>query len=365
MHAGIRIPLLTACLLGAGQLSAQSNPDDAAFVTRLGVDTIAVERFIVQPNGIRAEVLLRAPELALRVYELELANGQQPARLTVESYDPRRGLVGEPSSREVLTLDESVGIPFIDMVHWPFELMLRQAAEAGEDSITFALATARRPLPFVVARVGPGRYTATHPSRGTMDVEVDAQGRLLSLDASKTTRALRVTREPSADIGGLAARFAARGGAVGELSGRGAAEAVVNGAQISVDYGQPLKRGRDIFGALVPWDRVWRTGANRATHFTTSRDLRVGETVIPAGTYTLFTIPRSHRWTLLVNRRTDINGQAYDAEHDLARLEMQTRTLEETTEPFTILVEESEDGAGVLRLRWDRTEAYLPFRVVN
>ncbi|HEY8468049.1 MAG TPA: DUF2911 domain-containing protein, partial [Longimicrobiales bacterium] len=119
------------------------------------------------------------------------------------------------------------------------------------------------------------------------------------------------------------------------------------------------------FGALVPWNRVWRTGANEATHFTTSRDLRAGDALIPAGTYTLFTIPRPDGWTLIINKRTNINGQAYDPEQDLVRVEMQVRELPEVVEAFTILAEETPDGGGVLRFQWDRTEAFLPFTVVR
>ncbi|HEY8475473.1 MAG TPA: DUF2911 domain-containing protein, partial [Chloroflexota bacterium] len=250
-------------------------------------------------------------------------------------------------------------------VHWPFALMVARIHAAESDTLTLDLVAGRRTLPFVMARVGPGRYTATHPTRGTMDIEADQQGRLTVLDASKTTRALRVERRATIDIDALARSFAARdarGQAMGELSGRGESTTTVHGATITLDWGRPLKRGREIFGALVPWGRVWRTGANQATHITTTKDLLVGDAVIPAGTYALFSIPRPDRWTLIVNKRTRINGQAYDPEHDLVHLEMQTRALDEVVEAFTILVEETPEG-GVLRLQWDRTEAYLPFRV--
>jgi hypothetical protein len=200
-----------------------------------------------------------------------------------------------------------------------------------------------------------------------MVLRADELGRLLALDASRTTRALSVERTAPPDIDALARDFAARdarGAGIGELSGRGEVVATIASAEIVVDFGRPLKRGRPIFGALVPWEQLWRTGANRATHLSTTRDLRVGEHVIPAGTYTLFTIPRPDRWTLIVNRRTDINGLAHDPAHDLLRLDMHVRSLAQPVETFTILVEPEGNG-GVLRLRWDTTEAYLPFRVAG
>ena len=140
---------------------------------------------------------------------------------------------------------------------------------------------------------------------------------------------------------------------MGELSGRGEASGTIGRAHISVDYGVPKKRGRDIFGALVPYGEVWRTGANRATHLVTDRDLVIGGTPVPAGTYTLFTVPGPERWTLIVNRRTDIGGTSHDPAHDLARIPMEVRRLPDVVEDFTVVV----DPAGFLRLRWDRTEA--------
>jgi len=353
--------ILTAC--GAGGQDAE----EAAFVTRLGDDTVAVERFTRSPTGIRAEVALRSPRTSLRVYDLLFDESGRPATMTVETYDPATGFSGEPSERQEIELSEGSGIPFIDMVHWPFELMLDQIHSSSEDSVTVELVAGRRTLPFVMARVGGDRYTATHPTRGTMEIVADRRGRLVSLDAGKTTRALLVTRQQRIDVAAVASAFAAQDAAgrpMGELSGRASFEGMVAGATIEIDYGQPLRRGREIFGALVPWGQVWRTGANRATHFTTSHDLQVGDVTIPAGTYTLFSIPQPESWTLIVNKRTGINGQAYDAEHDLVHLEMQTRTLDEIVEPFTILVEETADGPE-LRIRWDRTEAFLPFRVVG
>ena len=355
-----------AAVLAAAACAASAD-QQAAFVTRLGNDTVAVERITRTAETLRAEVVVRVPQTWLRVYEVRFDDAGRPASMTVSSYDPAKGLEGEPTEIREVDLSEGSGIPFIDYVHWPFELMIEQARAAGQDSVTLELIAGRRTLPFVVARVGENAYTARHPTRGVMDIDVDRQGRLVSLDASKTTRALRVTRQPTIDASALAREFAARDAAgkpMGELSGRGQSTTTVAGAEITLDWGRPLKRGREIFGALVPWNRVWRTGANEATHFTTSRDLRAGDALIPAGTYTLFTIPRPDGWTLIINKRTNINGQAYDPEHDLVRVEMQVRELPEVVEAFTILAEETPDG-GVLRFQWDRTEAYLPFTVVR
>jgi len=362
-----RIPaLLLCCALAATACQPHGGaipPEPAqserwVLLTRLGNDTIAVERVRSSADSVVATVVLRSPQTTLRVYRLALDEDRRPTSMRVERLDPATGSVLETS---VADLSAGTGIPFIEMVHWPFELMLARSAAAATDTVTLTLAAGERTVPFRMERLGGGRYTATHPTRGTMTLEADAQGRLLALDASRTTRALTVTREPDRDITALARSFASR--PTGELSGRGEVAVHVAGADIAVDYGVPLKRGRDIFGALVPWDRVWRTGANRATHFSTTRALRVGDDVIPPGTYTLFTIPRPDRWTLIVNRNIDINGQAYDPAADLVHLDLAVRPLDQVVEPFTIIVEPDGPAGGLLRLRWDRTEAWLPFAV--
>jgi hypothetical protein len=377
-------PLLGVLAVPAS-LAAQMAPERAAFVTLLGNDTVVVERFSRTGDELRAEVFLRVPRASLHVYRMRLDADGRPTSMEATAHDPAAGPDSPARSRETIrwgadslriespsaqapTAAVAGGrdvLPFIDMVHWPFELMLRRAHAERGDSLVIPLLTGRRTQPFTLRRVGEGDFTVTHPFRGTMTTRVDAQGRLLHLDASRTTRALRVTRVADVDLPALAREFAARearDGAPGELSGRGGGEATVAGATIELDYGVPRKRGREIFGALVPWDRVWRTGANRATHISTDRDLVIQGTTIPAGTYTLFSIPRPGTWTLIVNRRTDINGTAHDPAHDLARFEIPTRTLSETVEDFAVRADPEGDG-GVLRIRWDRTEAYVPFRV--
>ncbi len=123
-----------------------------------------------------------------------------------------------------------------------------------------------------------------------------------------------------------------------------------------------MKRGRVLFGETVPWGEVWRTGANEATHFHTDKDLVIGGTPVPAGTYTLWTIPRPEGWTLIINKQTGQWGTIYDPAQDLARLEMRDEAPATREEQFTISLEPKEAGA-VLRLRWDDREAWVPIEI--
>jgi hypothetical protein len=106
------------------------------------------------------------------------------------------------------------------------------------------------------------------------------------------------------------------------LSPPAKAEATINGKKVTIDYSAPSKRGRVIMGELVPYGSVWRTGANAATTLWTEGDLMIGTVHVPAGTYTLYTIPGEKEWTLIVNKQTGQWGTKYDEAQDLGRTKM-------------------------------------------
>ncbi|HUF10861.1 MAG TPA: DUF2911 domain-containing protein, partial [Rhodothermales bacterium] len=239
------------------------------------------------------------------------------------------------------------------------------ARASGADSLTQELFTTRNAMGFAVEMISEDSMTVTHPFRGTMMVNVDGDGRLVRLDASRTTRKLTVDRVNDVDVAAVAKRFAAldsMGRTFGPLSGRGEAAAQIDGASIRIDYGQPSKRGREIWGSLVTWGTLWRTGANRATHLETDIALKLGGLDVPPGTYTLYTIPEEDGGTLIVNKQTGQGGTTYNQDMDLGRVQMQRSKLDETVEDFTISVEDTDEG-GVLALDWDRGRFFVPFTV--
>ena len=115
-----------------------------------------------------------------------------------------------------------------------------------------------------------------------------------------------------------------------------------------------------IFGNVVPWNQVWRTGANQATVFETSADLVVAGTTVPAGKYTLWTLPAATGWKLIINRNTGQWGTDYNPQYDLARLDMKVETLSQPVEQFTIALYGSGKNR-VLALSWERTMASVAF----
>ncbi len=141
-------------------------------------------------------------------------------------------------------------------------------------------------------------------------------------------------------------------------------------AKIAIDYGQPHARGRAIMGQVVPWDSVWRTGANLATTLTTDVDLTIGTAFVPRGEYTLFTLPTQRGWKLVINKQTREWGTDYEPSQDLARVDLASRTLAEPLESLTIwlvpaqVANNSTDlPRGVLKIAWERTELSVNWRM--
>ena len=129
------------------------------------------------------------------------------------------------------------------------------------------------------------------------------------------------------------------------------------GKTIKTDYSSPRTKGRKIYGELVPFGQVWRTGANEATTFVTSSDVMVGGKTVPAGSYTIFTVPNADKWTLIINKKTGEWGIPYKYESDeLARVDMKVSKLPSAVENFTISYDKSAGGC-TLRIDWATTRA--------
>jgi Protein of unknown function (DUF2911) len=135
------------------------------------------------------------------------------------------------------------------------------------------------------------------------------------------------------------------------------ASAPLAGKKITVSYGRPYMKGRAIFGTLVPWGQVWRTGADEATTFTTEADVVIGGLKVPKGEYALFTIPTEKQWTLVVNKTAKQWGAfKYDAAQDLGRVPMNVAAAGKPVEQFTIeLVPAGKQVT--LKMSWDKTVA--------
>lgn len=145
-----------------------------------------------------------------------------------------------------------------------------------------------------------------------------------------------------------------------DVSPRDSVTLLLGGKKIVVNYGRPSARGRKIVGGLVPYNRVWRTGANEATRFVTEADLEVGGMVIPRGSYTLFTLPSRTQWKMIINKQTGQWGTEYDPRQDFARINIENKQLTAPVEKLTFTLEQRTDSTGRLRIEWEKTSLLIP-----
>jgi hypothetical protein len=141
--------------------------------------------------------------------------------------------------------------------------------------------------------------------------------------------------------------------------------ATIAGDQISIEYYAPSMHGRKVMGGLVPFGVVWCTGANWATKITTQANLEMGGLKLPAGSYSIWTLPNQNEWALIINKQTGQFHLNYDASQDFGRTKMNLKTLAEPVETFKIELRSDGGKKGTLALVWETTEASIPFTVVR
>ena len=134
----------------------------------------------------------------------------------------------------------------------------------------------------------------------------------------------------------------------------------LSGKTITIKYGAPSMRGRKIMGEVVPYDKVWRTGANTATSFDTQANLRIGSASVPAGSYTLYTLPGPSSWMLIINKQNGQWGTVYNQDQDLVRIPMKSATLSSPQEKMSISFENTKGTTTELHIRWENADESVP-----
>ncbi len=349
------------------------------FVVRLGRDTLAIEQYTRTADRLQGEQVVRAPRTVHRLYtvtfgpsgaaerfELVTHNvsgapgpAETKATATFQGDSAVSTLTRSDSTRTVRARVGAGALPYLGQSFGLVEEVARSARAAGRDRYTMSMLVLgdTEPMPVTVTRGGSDSLTMMLDGIGPLRVRLDEQGRLLGVSGIGGTAQITVERVQGLDFAGLGKSFAAR--SLGTLSPPDSVRASVAGASIAVRYSRPSMRGRVIFGNVVPWNQVWRTGANQATVFETSADLVIAGAPVPAGKYSLWTLPSPGGWKLIVNRNTGQWGTDYDAQYDLARLDMKVEPLRQPVEQFTIAIEPRGKG-GVLKLEWERTRSWVP-----
>ena len=357
--------------------------DSGAFVVKLGNDTLSLEQYRRTANRVSGDLVIRAPRSVHRIYTLDLNTDGSVRRLELITHnvDGGPGPLETKASVEITgteavttaprgdsTVTTRVGpvpagtMPYAIHIYGLIEQLGRQARAAGGDSMALTTVStgATAAATGVVRKRGGDTLWFTFTGGplaglGPFAFRLDPAGRLQYLTGKESTVKVEVERVAwgSFNMGVAGKAYAQR--ALGQLSPRDTARAAIAGADVWVDYGRPAKRGRDIFGSLVPWNTVWRTGANAATQLSTSVHLTIGGAAVPAGKYTLWTLPTPSGWKLIVNKQTGQWGTMYDPAQDLVRVDAKVATVAAPVEQFTIAFE-----PGSMTLSWDKTRVTIP-----
>jgi DUF2911 family protein len=396
-------PVLALALLPAA-LGGQETK--GAFIVRLGRDTIAVERFTRTADRLESDFIARnqvpvvryhyiatlRPDGSVTRFELHntrlfaggatSAGASAVATFTGDSMSG--GLTIAQDTRPLAAAATGGLLPYLTEESFALWEQYGRRARAlrggrGSDSVRIMAVGVGGDGPFglTVRFIGGDSMTIRFDNDAATRFRVDTVGRVWGVDGRATADKVTAERAADLDIEAFATAFA--GHPLGVLSPPDSVRASVGDVKVAVDYSRPAMRGRKIFGdAVVPWNRVWRTGANEATRFSTSADLVIDGRTIPAGTYTLWTVPSPTGWKLIFNkqtkapcasaaecanpRRAPLWGTDYSADSDFVRVDLRTERLTQPVERFTIRVQPGGPGAGgVLSLEWENTRATVAF----
>jgi hypothetical protein len=360
--------------------------DSAGFVTLLGRDTVALESFSRSASQLQGDILLRipgtvhfhylmdlrpdgtvsrstvsltplgAPDLARRVVTLEFTGDSVRVQSDSGGATRRAAYAVPAGTTPLLTtgFDSSFGLY---ASYGMYELLFTGSSFRHADSATVPAIGALTGVPSLkrFVRRSPTLVDADFFGIAWTHLAVDAEGHIQSADAMETTEKIRSQRTGPLDVSAAAKAFAARdrdGKGLGVASPPGSVRTLLGDTHLAIDYSSPRKRGRVILGGVVPYGQVWRTGANAATTLFIERSVTIGTAVLPAGGYSLWTLPSTSGVQLIINRESGQWGTEYNPSKDLARVPMVVSSGEKPREEFTISVS-SQGNKGELRMRWD------------
>jgi hypothetical protein len=386
--SGTYARLAAAVLLVALGWNGQARADDSGnFIVRLGQDTTSVEHYNSTPARIEVDQIGRSPRVLRRHFTYDFVDGAishfsmvvtppgttTPTQTIEASFDSDSARVrtqsgSSPAQKTTLVVPRGTVVVTNTSPWVGYQSAIEKLLKAKQDSL-------RAPLWFVgspsttwltVCKMERDSVALITDRGDVFHIHVDKSGHILGVKPIAGTGQFSVQRVAHLDLEAMAATYSAReraGAGLGMLSPRDTVRvADVAGASLMIDYGRPAKRGRVVFGGVVPYGRVWRTGANAATQFKTDKALDFGGTIVPAGFYTLWTLPSATGWKLIINGETGQWGTEHKAEKDLYTIDMQVSTLPQPAERFTIRVEEAPQG-GRLVLEWDTMRASAGFVV--
>jgi hypothetical protein len=385
---------VTTFALGTLLLYAPIGAQTGGFVVTLGRDTVQVETFTRSSTVVEGTVVYRSPSARVVKYRLQLDGSGQPLEYwqNIFSADGRklesnngnatmvfaRDTITRETTRQAERVKQQIAVPNGAVPLLGSSLMIPFAYSYLTYELAFARARATTPLGetrwyllgTLPGQTAPQALRVWHIAEDSAEgdyfgvarsgFKFDRAGRLIRSDWTGTTYKYIVTRVGALDVEPFAQRWAAQdaaGSGLASYSPRDTARASIDGANVWVDYSRPSARGRAIWGGVVPWNQVWRLGANFATQLRTDADLLIGGTLLPAGIYSLWMLPSAEQSLLIINKQSGQFGTQYDPRQDLVRLPLSRSKLAQPAEQFTISL-----TGGLLRIDWADLSHTIPLK---
>lgn len=393
-----RIFILSVFLIWAGFLSGCSDQKSGSksYVEELGNDTLSVENFVRNNMGYHGKLMQRIPATQVATYQTELNNDGMVSHMSIQWKTPSDNPNGPKSRAWEVTLKDTMatihmtGVWRGKNVDTTFSMKVPAGTIPAVGKYPPAVSTYAQVLSQAEKNGGHADYSTSvlvagwnrliptqlhHLSGDTVAMKemygvnylatTNGRGQINWYSAKNSTVKTITRLEPSDNLENLAMAFAKRdeeGKGMPVASPLDSAKVTVGNAHLKIVYSRPSVRGRTIWGGLVPWNKVWRTGANAATMFYTDKNLEIGKTKVPAGMYTLYSIYTPDSAKLIINNQTGQWGTVYHEDRDFARIPMEKEEITSPQEKFLISFEKVDNG-GFMLLSWNKTRYKVSFKV--
>ena len=388
--------MVAASVVSASHTSAPS--DRGSFVTTLGRDTVVLESFTRTAARVDGDIVVRVPGTVLLHYAVDLAPDGAPTHsvlgvlplgtsavaahtvtidfandsmaVDVDSaghHSKTRVGLGTNAVAQLMTgFGPSYGLYVSPALYETYTRVLH--AKVGDTvRVTAADIASGQTVRRFFIKPSPTELDADYFGIGFTRFTLDAAGLIVAGNAAATTERTKTRRTDFIDARAAAQRYAAAdrdGRGIGTASPSETAKGTIGGRLVVVTYSSPRRRNRTILGNVVPFGEVWRTGANGATQLFIDASLDIGGKTIPAGVYSLWTVPKEDGGaSLIINSQHGQWGTDYDKSRDIAQVPMQVSSVSPPQEDFAIAV--SGGNVGALRVSWDKFAWSVPISVAK
>ena len=360
-------------------------PMTASFVATLGTDTVIVETYNMLPNHLYGKAFLRYPEDQIGVFDFHFYPNGSIKHYSMSymhpdsSYATSSGTQGVYCENDTCTwfgswpgseteyinkrpaqqMDFIGGwTPTLSLIEWNCMRLMKSGKQT-------------QPITMINDYIGIRNVAISRGKGDTLifggdfleytKIKVSPEGRILAYDGTATQWNYIVTRHEPMDVDEVAKRMSKKP-KIGIPSPTATINFTIANDTINLSYGRPFKRGRKIFGGIVPYDSIWRTGANDPTKISLPYAIRFGKITVPKGEYSLYTIPSMENWILIFNADLKQWPSEPNRSKDVALIPMKVQKADKQTDQFTINIEPLKSG-GIIKFVWDETEAFASFRV--